>query len=60
MTQRLFVKRWASKIENPFFPPQTSGTGITASVLKHQNNVAKPKTDKCLSSPSHFNRFFTV
>ena len=26
----------------------------------HENNIAQPKTDKCLSCPSHFSLFFTV
>ena len=26
----------------------------------HENNTVQPKTDVCLSSPSHFSSFFTV
>ena len=26
----------------------------------HENNIAQPKVDKCLGSPSHFSSFFTV
>ena len=29
-------------------------------LVKHENSIAQPKTDKLLTSPSHFSSFFTV
>ena len=55
-----------------FFFNDKSETRMIADVLKqdsntqnvqstgHEKNIAEPKTDKWLSSPSHFPSFFTV
>ena len=41
-------------------PLLESETKMIASVLNNISSIAQPKTDKWLSSPSHFSSFFTV